>query len=140
MLLGRNLPSAPGVLSLGPAIARGRGCAPWGAVRAPLESPPHGGSGPGPGPGCVGGAEVAGAHRPVSGLGELGRRQAHLSRETARPGVVQMCDWLCWASGLWMYPPLADSKTMAPLGTRIHKTRGEYVCDNGYITWRLLSQ
>lgn len=37
-------------------------------------------------------------------------------------------------------PHFADSKTMAPLGTRIHKTRGEYVCDNGYITWRLLSQ
>lgn len=39
-------------------------------------------------------------------------------------------------------PHFADSKTMAPLGTRIHKTRDqcEYVCNNGYIMWRLLSQ
>lgn len=74
--------------------------------------------------------------------GELGRRQAHLSQETARPGVVQMCDWLCWASDLWMYPHFADRKTMAPLGTRIRKTRYqcEYVCNKGYVMWRLLSQ
>lgn len=127
-----------GLLSLRRGQSPGAGLCSMGRVRALLESPSHGSSGPG----RTGEAEEAGAHRPASGLGELGRRQARLSRETARPGVVQMCDWLCWAAGLWMYPHFADSKTMAPQGTRIHKIRDQCkdVCNKDYVTRRLLTQ
>lgn len=97
-LLGRNLQSAPG------EAEPEAGSKPWGGVRvrAPLESPSNCSSGPG----RMGGAEVAGAHRPVSGLGELERRQSvyprrlFRARRGANAGLALLGRWFLGVSSV----------------------------------------